>query len=860
MRAPAAVPMKALAAVFAAFAMALSPAVASGADRTPRPPASRAVTAPGPRRPSSAAPAQAVGRPSSAATAPAARRAPSAATAPGRAPSAPPLATGSGFGISQIAAEEASASSPSSEGEPLEANGLSSPLCRDAGAAAGGLPASAARNCRATGFEGTQAPSGDYAFDVHINTGVAHIDNTMEASFQDIMQFWWTSLVSIVHGLIVLLDWCFTLDLLNSPAMSGLTRGLRATQATFTRPWLVSVLAIAAVIAAYRGLIRRRVAETVGEALLMLAMMAGGLWVIANPTGTIGALGAWANEASLGALGAVMAGTPDHPQQTLAESNQGVFGAAIEVPWCYLEFGDVSWCRNPARLDAELRAAALKIAAKGGGDAPGTSMALVRGARTNGELFLALPANGPARNSINEAGSLFHLLCGGSAEPCVGPTAGEADFRTQSGTLPRAFGLLFISFGLLGMLLVLGAIVLRLLAAAFVSLIYLLLTPAAVLAPALGERGREVFRAWGTRLVGAVTSKLVFSFLLGTVLAIEQVIAGLRIFGWLTQWLLISALWWLSFYHRHKLLDFVHGERGGERRSIVRRAHEALGTTRRAVENVRWAKRELARPAPSAKPPREPAPAGGKRVREPVDAQARRSLEREQVEARERVEAAPRAQARLAGMRAQLARVRDARARAAETGDGRGAARLAWRERRVASEIAREEGVLRRARQTLADGESAQRRGGQPHTRERREERARFLDAQAALPRAGRLAAGGERRDYAALAGLAGYGPDTYERLRPREQREARLRIDRELETRREWEMRRELTGTAAGHRRDGGQRVEVGKGAEAETVDPRARRGARRSDGPPSTGSLVLDDAREVAARRKRQLGKDRP
>ena len=42
-------------------------------------------------------------------------------------------------------------------------------------------------------------------------------------------------------------------------------------------------------------------------------------------------------------------------------------------------------------------------------------------------------------------------------------------------------------------------------------------------------------------------------------------------------------------------------------------------------------------------------------------------------------------------------------------------------------------------------------------------------------------ASAGETRDYAALAGLAGYGREEYERLDPAGQRAARLEIDREL-------------------------------------------------------------------------------
>lgn len=793
------------------------------------------------------------------------------------APRAPPLEAGTGLGAGVSPAEEAASSSPSSGGEPLAGNGLSSPLCRDGAEA--DLTASAASDCRTSGFEAARAPSGDYAFDVHIDTGVTQPTNDAAAIFQNLTQFGWASLVAVVHGLIVMLDWCFTLDLLDSAAMSGLASALRATQATFTQPWLAVMLAIASVLALYNGLIRRRVAETLGEAALMLAMMAGGLWVIANPTGTIGALGAWANEASLGTLGAVMAGTPAHPARTLAESNQRVFNAAIDGPWCYLEFGDVGWCANPARLDPRLRAAALRIAARGGSDAPGRSAELLRSAQTNGELFLALPANGPARNSINLEGSLYNVLCGGSERPCTGPTAAQAEFRTESGTGARVIGMAFIALGLLGMLLVLGFIALRLLAAALISLICLLLTPAAVLAPTLGESGRAAFRTWAVRLLGAVTSKLVFSFLLGAVLETERALASVRL-GWWTQWVLISALWWMGFLHRHKALGFAHGERDRQHHSLARRAREALDTPRSVLRHAGQLRHALARPAPDPQRRRRLARAGGERARELADAQAGRTLEREQREARALSGMGPHTQTRLSGMRAQLARIQGARARATATGDTRRAARLGARERLLAAAIAREEDVLARARRTVAGADSAKRRTGQSHTREQREARARFLDAQAALPAAGRADAGGRRRDYAALAGLAGYGREQYARLDPRERRQARAQIDRELALRRELGAAAADVAATAGRgaprRRDRrtarreldhtlGERLRAQGHRPPSPLTGNARLEAWKREG--ATGaqaerpsSPVLDDAREVAAGRKRQLGRDRP
>ena len=73
-------------------------------------------------------------------------------------------------------------------------------------------------------------------------------------------------------------------------------------------------------LALYHGLIRRRVAETLGQALLMGAMMVGGMWVIVDPTGTVGALGEWANQASLGTLAVAARGTPAGAGRALGDS------------------------------------------------------------------------------------------------------------------------------------------------------------------------------------------------------------------------------------------------------------------------------------------------------------------------------------------------------------------------------------------------------------------------------------------------------------------------------------------------------------------------------------------------------------
>lgn len=909
-------------------------------------------------------------------TAPTSHAAPTSHTAPAsptrspgspRAPNRPPLGTGTGTGtgIGKASGEEASASAPISGGDPLASNGLDSPLCRDA---RGELASAEARDCRDSGFEGAQAPTGNYAFDVHINTGVTHWGNDISVMVVDLAQYVWTALVAVVRGVIVILDWCFTIDLLKSSAMSGVEQGLRETQATFTRPWLVVVLAIAAVGALYHGLIRRRVAETLGEALLMMAMIAAGMWVIVNPTGTVGALDAWANEASLAALAAAGGESPDHPDRTLAQSNQNLFSAAIDAPWCFMEFGNVGWCNAPA--GRPLKEAAGKIAALAsatgkendssrealesetelsGKGLSRQSAALLRGASSNGELFLALPANGEERNSINDKGSLFHALCGSGSEPCQGSTAGEAEFRTQSGVWSRVIGLAMIAFGLLGMLLLLGFIGWQLLHAAIACLIYLLLTPAAVLLPALGEGGRSGFRMWVMRLLGAVTSKLIYSFLLGAVLMVEHVLATIDMFGWFTRWLVMSSLWWIVFVRRHRLFDLAHTATGrGEHRSVTRRVSDAL-ESRKGVAAARWAKRKLSQPGPSVERRHRLAQAGRERAQQIAGMQVSGGLEHRYREASELVAEGDAAQARISAKRTRLGRMqaqmstwmnKSAQAGSARTAaleelgkrrrlsereaelhkekdplagldgeerDKRAAAiekRRAARERRMdylrrtaakrgaemrshhrragalqprmdglRAEIDRDQATLTGAKQMVEDGKRAKGATGVPYTRAQAGEYERYLDDQAKLPRG--------QRDHAGAAGVAGLTRGEFEQLGPQDRLKAQVKIDREL-------TKRVVLGDAASDmtaragagsvgRRDKRKGSDELDGKLGGLIAAQARHqpsgsgsgrivagasavAARNAHVRTRRGSPVLDDGHEVAARRKRQLGSDRP
>jgi hypothetical protein len=846
------------------------------------------------------------------ASAPARTSTPAVAKAPARAPSAPPLSSGGTVTLSPEA--EASASVSSSGGDPLVDNGLGSPLCREGASAE--LSQTSARNCRISGFEAAQAPTGDYGFDVHINTGVTDVANDVDAEVLNTVQWSWTLLVAVVHGVIVMLEWCYTIDLLDSSVMGGITRGLRETQATFTQPWLVLALAVASVLALYHGIVRRQVTETLGQTLLMGGMMLGGFWVIVNPLGTVGALGAWANEASLGTLGAVAVGTPDHPERTLADSMGSVFNGAIGGPWCYMEFGNVRWCEDPARLDPRLRLAASKIAGKEQAAIDGQSAELLRGARTNGELFLALPANGPQRNSINQSGSLLNALCGGSEEPCHGPTASEAEFRTGGGTLWRIAGLVLFWIGVLGMVLLLGFIALHLFGAAIFSLFLLLLAPAAVIAPALGDGGRAAFRTWASRLLGAVCSKLIYSFLLGVVLLMQRTLLTFSAFGWAAQWLFVSAMWWGLFMKRRQVLGFAHGTGAGSRHHGIGglRLASRLMAARELARVGGMVRRKLSPPAPSAEKRQRIADAAHGRAKTIEDAQVGRSLEQNYRGAQARLQDTPKIQKRISEKRTRLARLQSqhaatqAKARAAkeagelahsdftlfrspserdraaakyraeEQSHRKDAARLQSRMGSLQSEVDGEQNSLTVARQTVKDGEHARRKTGNVYTPEQAAEYAKFIDAQAELPERGRAGLGGAKRDYAKAAGIVGYGERRYEELDAGGKRVAQLEVDRELA--RLKAVRATAKHMATPPRKslppreqseldqsfDRTVEQQIGAGApkppsshvngSASGAPRHNSRTERRSAG--AGESSPVRDAREVAARRRRQLGRE--
>ncbi|HTZ85182.1 MAG TPA: hypothetical protein VMB05_00810, partial [Solirubrobacteraceae bacterium] len=143
-----------------------------------------------------------------------------------------------------------------------------------------------------------------------------------------------------------------------------------------------------------------------------------------------------------------------------------------------------------------------------------------------------------------------------------------------------------------------------------------------------------------------------------------------------------------------------------------------------------------------------------------------------------------------------------------------------------------------------------------------------FLDAQARLPAEGRGEASmAGTRSYASLAGIAGYGRREYLQLDRESKHQARRLIDRELASRREAMLPgsnahatvRGSGPAAAANRPRQLPSAESHSSEEADSLIPERfvpPRGGARPDRAGPSESIVMKDALEITARRRRQLG----
>ena len=462
--------------------------------------------------------------------------------------------------------------------DPFRALGASSPFCRRAGLRS-------RPGCRGAGSIAHSYPVSNYGLDIQVETRIDKVENNLFAAIQSVGALVWLGLVYALKATLLLLEWAFSLDLLNE-AMSSVRQALeRLHRTVLGTTWFLAAIAIAGLWGIWRGLVQQRTIDTAIGLVATVLLMVAALVVIRDPAGTVGQASRLANQASLGFLAVASSGSTERPERSFAASSERLFDALVLRPWCALEFGDVRWC---IRRRAEgFRNADLWLAFPADGKEREGLYQLTKGKDTDGGGFFddmkdavggALPGGlGPALQSLR---LLDRPTAGGDLPDEVRALVREDPQRVamqeKGGTFTRLALLALIAVGLLGAICLLLYLAVKLVLAGLLALMLLLLAPAMLLAPAFGEAGRDAFVSWAKRLIGALAAKLIYALLLALVVVCAGALAALPV-GWFGTWLLQLAFWWGILIKRHELtsvLTLDDHERGSGGRSGLLRGYQ----------------------------------------------------------------------------------------------------------------------------------------------------------------------------------------------------------------------------------------------------------------------------------------------
>jgi hypothetical protein len=473
---------------------------------------------------------------------------------------------------------------PAGGGGPTEGLGACSPMCRDGD----GINTSTRDACKVSGSIARAYPLASYGLDVNADFGITHPENLILGALQDLLALIWQIFLHITDGLLMLLEWAFSLDLLSDvDVMQRLREGLTTFhERVLGDGWTLVALSIAALWGIWYGLVHRKTIDTLVGLVATLALMILALLIIYRPEASILPLSNAANQGSKEVLSGVARGQIDEPDQGFADVEQGLFNAVILRPWCALQFGDVQYCleqrkdafskevrpKHPGELSvadawlqfpagSEPRTAIFKMTA--GEDVQrhdpdfldylatipsvlGTGIANIGASQDERLAAMAGAAAGP---------DIEHDVVK-RVDTLVWQDPPKVSLQTGPGVFNRFALLAIILVGLLGALVLFGWLAVRLLLAAVFSLMYILMTPVLLLVAACGIAGRASVVAAAKRGLGQVVAKFIYALLLALAVLEANILSSLNL-GFYATWLLQIAFWWGFFLKRHDFLGFL---------------------------------------------------------------------------------------------------------------------------------------------------------------------------------------------------------------------------------------------------------------------------------------------------------------
>jgi hypothetical protein len=405
------------------------------------------------------------------------------------------------------------------------------------------LDAKARASCQRAGSIARSYPLWSYGLDNQIRGVPIEIGKNVGAALNSAIVMIWAFLLFAVNGVLVMIDWAFSFDLVNS-SMAGVAQGLYALNTDVLGSWWMSLgLAVAALTGIWTGLVRRRTTQTMTELGATLALMIVALAIIHHPQETVGDLSKQVNEASLGAWSLAAKGSVKEPSGAFANSSRQMFDTLVLRPWCAMQFGDVGFCMKKITSTCRIEERAWI--------APDGDPICDVKAPTIADAWLSAPANSQKRAQL-------WAYLNEKDKP-------HAELMGSADAVPaRAALMLMIAIGMLGGALLIGGLGLGLLAAAVEALILLLIAPAMLIAPAFGEAGRRAMLTYLKRLAVALGRKFIYAIGLAIVVLIATIIAGLPNMSFGANWLMLDVYWWGVLLRRRQIFDFLTPGGGGK--------------------------------------------------------------------------------------------------------------------------------------------------------------------------------------------------------------------------------------------------------------------------------------------------------
>jgi hypothetical protein len=431
-------------------------------------------------------------------------------------------------------------------------------------------------NCRVTGTPEGRYPTSNYGFDEHIDTGLDNIIGNFQALLAQIANAIWMALLFVLNLVLTLLGWAFELNpFTDNRTMASISAGLERFYRAFTSPWLVVAMVVIGAAGLWRGLAKREVSQTIGGTLLTVILMVLALWVIHDPEASVGRLSALSNKAAQSVIAAPEQGSIAHPTGSYAEATDRVWNAMTLPGFAALNFSNLNWAL--AKPDPTVLAAANKTACldyaylqqipkanlqqvfdlslSGSLDCSQLTSA-VPSPRTNAEIWLRNSPGSVTRNG------LWDTLADDQ------PYGSYLAIQGGGGAWVRLPLVCLIAVGILGGIALLAWLALRIFVQTAVAFVLVLTTPLALFLPAFGEAGRRAFAFWGSTLLGALVSKLIYAAILSVVLFATTVVASLVRggggVGTMMGFLVMAALWWAVFLKREQLISAISLSQSGE--------------------------------------------------------------------------------------------------------------------------------------------------------------------------------------------------------------------------------------------------------------------------------------------------------